>query len=66
MAITRKIKCDVCAAEADEPAPEAGWQGWGAIQGIALNGVPNPNLCPSCLGKVAEFIDREVVRHAVD
>ena len=57
MGITRTIDCDACHVKAEEPAPNIGWNGWGALQGVELNGVQNPNLCPDCLAKVAEFID---------
>ena len=66
MAIRRKIKCDICAVEVDEPAHEAGWVGWGALQGVVLNGAPSPNFCPACLTEVAEFVDSKVVHHGVD
>jgi len=64
MAIKRTIECDVCGATEIEQAPETGWQGWGAIQGVALDGVANPNLCPSCLGKVMQYVDE--VKHGLD
>lgn len=53
----RTISCDICAATAVEPEINAGWQGWGHIAGIALDGVSNPTLCPNCLARVAEFLD---------
>jgi hypothetical protein len=40
-----------------EDAPNAGWEGWGQLQGIVLDGVPNPHLCPDCLGSVADYVD---------
>lgn len=55
--IQRTIKCDLCGESADEKEQNSGWQGWGAIHGISLNGVHNPNLCPACLARVAEFVD---------
>ena len=57
MTIKRTISCNVCGSTAEEVSPEQGWPGWGAIHGVALNGVTNPNLCPLCLVKVMEFID---------
>lgn len=59
MAVLRTIKCDVkdCENQYTEPSEGEGWKGWGALQGIALDGVPNPALCPDCLEKVANFID---------
>lgn len=59
MAITRTIECDKCHKTQTEPVPNVGWQGWGAIHGVELNGVANPNLCPECLAPVMEFIDKE-------
>ncbi len=55
--ILRTIKCDVCGTEFTEPKDNDGFAGWGAIMGIALNGVANPNLCPEHLAAVADFVD---------
>lgn len=57
MAILRNIECDVCHATQQEQEANAGWPGWGAVQGVQLNGIPNPSLCPDCLTKVMVFID---------
>jgi len=57
MGIERTIKCQ-CGAEDKEKEHGAGFIGWGALHGIALNGESNPSLCPSCLKKVAEFLDK--------
>lgn len=57
--ILRTIRCQ-CGTEATEKEENAGWGGWGALHGIALNGEPNPHLCPACLNKVAEFADKMV------
>ena len=65
MAITRTIGCDVCGATAAEAQPNAGWPGWGHVAGIALDGVPNPNLCPECLAQVAHYIDGGM-KHGLD
>ena len=59
MAILKTIECDVCKWSLPEHTPNAGFQGWGAIQGVQLNGVDNPTLCPVCLGKVMPVIDLE-------
>lgn len=62
MATLRTITCDIegCDEQFTEPSPGAGWQGWGALHGIVLNGIENPTFCPSCLEKVAVFIDEEL------
>jgi len=65
MAIKRTIQCDVCGEQAEEQVANDGWLGWGALNGIALNGVPNPSLCPACLSEVANFVDKEL-RHGMD
>lgn len=59
MAILRMIKCDIkgCLHSAVEPEPNAGWLGWGHLQGISLNGAENPLLCPEHLAAVAGFVD---------
>lgn len=55
--ILRTIKCDVCGAVETEKTAGSGWNGWGSLQGVSLNGVDNPSLCKEHLAKVAEFID---------
>ena len=57
MAILKTIFCDICAAQATEPAPNSGWKGWGALHGIVLDGADNPSLCPDCLTATGNFID---------
>ena len=57
MPITQTIVCDICGAGMTEPQPGAGFQGWGALKGIALDGVENPTLCPEHLGALAQFAD---------
>lgn len=64
MAVKRTITCDVCEASQEEALPEQGWPGWGAIQGVVLDGIANPNLCPSCLASVMNFIDGK--KHGLD
>jgi hypothetical protein len=58
MSILRTIECDVCHKTETETAPNAGWQNWGSIFGIVLNGVDTPNLCAECLMKTADFVDK--------
>ena len=60
MAILRTIICDACGASATEPSPNDGWIGWGGLNGVQINDVINHQLCPACLAKVAEFVDKEV------
>jgi rubrerythrin len=62
MPIERKIICDVCHAELVEGTHQSGFPGWGHVAGVALNGVENPTLCPVCLSKVMDFVDRELVK----
>ncbi len=56
--ILRTITCDApeCKHLEQEQAPGAGWPGWGAIQGIAIDGKENPSLCPRHLKAIADFI----------
>ena len=60
MAILRYIKCDVegCQETKAEEQEGHGFDGWGAVNGIALNGHANPNLCPKHLALVAEYTDK--------
>jgi hypothetical protein len=57
MTIRRQIECDIpgCTAKFIETSPGEGWTGWGALQGISLNGKDNPCLCPDHLKAAAEF-----------
>jgi hypothetical protein len=55
--ILRTITCAICKFRATEEKPGDGWKGWGAIQGIELNGEENPSLCPDHLKLVADFAD---------
>ena len=64
MSILRTIKCDVCGKEQTEKTPNQGWSGWGALQGVKMDEIDNPNLCPEDLAKIADFIDE--VKHGVD
>lgn len=58
MAIVRTIECCICGERYTEKNAGEGFPGWGAIQGIILNGEANPDLCPDHLTKVANFIDK--------
>lgn len=63
------IECDICGKQQPEAAPGEGYPGWGAVHGAALDGVPNPNLCPEHLGAVMTLVDRmknEEKAHGVD
>lgn len=66
MAIRRSMICDVCGVTEIEPKPNEGWKGWCGIQGVSLNGVDNPNLCPTCTVKVMAVIDKMVTPNGVD
>ena len=57
MPITQTIICDICGAGMTEPQPGAGFKDWGALQGVALDGVENPTLCPEDKRKLARFAD---------
>lgn len=56
--IRRTIVCDVCGATYTEQSDGAGFKGWGALHGIAIDGCANPSLCPAHLNAVAHFVDR--------
>lgn len=55
--ILRTIKCDLCGAVYTEQGDGAGFPGWGALQGVTLDGVANPCLCPEHLAAAAGFVD---------
>lgn len=57
MSIKRTIMCDVCGVEQAEHVADQGWPNWGAVHGIAFNGVATPNVCPSCLADVMDFLE---------
>lgn len=57
MSILKTIVCDICKEVMVEPTPDAGWEGWGQLSGISLNGIDNPSLCPNHLAQVADFVD---------
>lgn len=51
--IIRTIVCDRCGGRETEREPNAGWPGWGQVNGISANGTDNPHLCPTCLKIIA-------------
>jgi hypothetical protein len=57
----RTICCDApgCDKRLQENEPGAGFPGWGALQGIALDGKENPALCPEHLAKLADLLATE-------
>lgn len=57
--LLQTFKCDIAGCEAfcTETAAGDGAMGWGQVKGFALNGVPDPLLCPRHLGVLAEFMD---------
>lgn len=59
MSVLRTIKCDVkkCNSQYVEQQAGDGWPGWGSLNGIVLDGVTNPSLCPNCLRIIAETAD---------
>lgn len=57
MSVLRTIECDSCGHQQTEKTTGEGWQGWGCIRGVSLNGVGDPNFCPSCLFKIMTFVD---------
>ena len=55
--IIRTIKCAVCGKEEREQKGQNGFPNWGSLNGIALDGEPNPTLCPEHLSMTAQFVD---------
>lgn len=55
----RTVTCDIkgCVERYTENQSGDGFPGWGQLNGIALNGVDNPYLCPEHLHKISEFAD---------
>lgn len=66
MAIIRTINCGACGYSDTELEANAGFIGWGALQGIELNGEANPTLCPACLNMAADVLDKIGVDHGMD
>ena len=57
MTILKTIQCDVCGKESIETDQCEGWVGCVFLQGVVLNDIPNPSLCPECLPMVAAYVD---------
>jgi len=56
--ILRTIKCDICGISYTEDREGAGFPGWGALQGVSLDDVSNPSLCPGHLAMFGEYADK--------
>lgn len=61
--ILQYIKCDVCGKEARETKFGEGFKGWGGLNGITLNEIQNPCLCPEHLREAANYIDTLAKRY---
>ncbi len=63
--INRTITCMACENKyTEQPAPgqpNPGFPGWGALRGVAVSGMPDPTLCPGCLGKAAVYLFGEKI-----
>ena len=57
MAIRQVIQCSVCGKELSEEQAGDGFVGWGALQGIEMDGEANPTLCPDHLREIATLLD---------
>lgn len=55
--ILRAIVCDVCGVKYTEANAGSGFPGWGSVNGMALDGIENPSLCPTHLAAAALFLD---------
>lgn len=58
MSILRKAQCDICGKEEFEKAHGEGWKDWVIINGVVLDGVSNPMVCPECRDPIMNFIDK--------
>ena len=58
--IKRTIICDACGVLETESIAGSGWAGWGGINGVRWRDMDNPNLCPACLAKVMNIVDKEL------
>ena len=59
MSVIRKIQCSVpgCPGVAEETAPNAGWPGWGVLQGrVNEHGETDFHLCPAHLNSAFQFL----------
>lgn len=61
--ILRTITCEVCGQTYTEEAHGNGFPGWGALQGITLDGVDNPTLCPAHKAVLADCLDQLKQQH---
>lgn len=59
MPLLRTVECDICRSSYTEEGYGAGFPGWMNILGIELDGNSQIWLCPTHMGKVADFIDEE-------
>lgn len=59
MTVRRLISCDIpgCDEQHLEIKAGDGWPSWGIFQGIKLNGVENPCLCPKHVSQFASLVD---------
>jgi len=60
MSYLRIIECDVCGEQMKEDQTHAGWQYWGELRGVTMNGIDNPTLCPVHLSRAADFVNSMV------
>ena len=63
MSVLRIVTCNVpgCKGEMKEPQPNAGWAGWGLLQGKQddKTGETTFHLCPEHLNKTFDFVTKE-------
>lgn len=59
MSIIRTARCAIrdCTARREEQQYGEGFSGWIQISGVALNGHPNPMICPRHRDIIMEFVD---------
>ena len=55
--IKQIIECDICKLKIVEEKAGDGFVSWGAVHGVSLDGVENPNFCPDCLSEICNHID---------
>ena len=58
MPMLRTFKCDLCDKTETEAEYGEGVNNWGQFNGIILDGVSNPMMCPSHVKQVADVIDK--------
>lgn len=54
----RIIRCCVCGKEQRESGTGHGWPGWGSLNGVELDGEPNPDVCPDHKKPLADLLDK--------